>query len=194
MTRPDRASTVQDALLRARDALAALLREFPQTGARVGELLAILGDLERAAGKDVPEDGSRAEARASVRSGRKPKQYTVETVGTDEFLAEYRAGNPRPFRAPRTVFDAVVKVLAKAKHPLQASEIREGVGRNLGAIPPEYAIRLCLRFLCSKPVSLVNRHRARYAATHRHRLAVAAAEAFPSVKEPETRGARRSRR
>ena len=53
-----RADTVQDALLRARDTLALILREFPETGPRVGELLAALGDIERAIASDAGQSPS----------------------------------------------------------------------------------------------------------------------------------------
>jgi hypothetical protein len=170
---------IRDALLRARDTLSVLLREFPETAPRAGELLAALGDIERASAGDGRQSGQST----SRRPGRKPKYYVVETVGNDEFLAEYRADDPRPFRAPRAVFDAVVKVLAKARSPLQASEIRNKAARVLGGEPPDYAVRVCLRFLCSKSVGLVSRHRARYLAGDRHSFPAAAEDALTSLRE-----------
>jgi hypothetical protein len=160
-------SAARDALQRAHAALAELLSKHRDCGGPAAEILSALAEIERVI-YDVgaPADGaSSARAMLARQPGRnKPKRYAAQVLGGEEYLAEYREDDPRPFRTPKRVFDAVVTVLSKAKSPLLASELREAVGREVGDFVPEYLVRVCLRFLTSGDVELVHKHRTRYSA------------------------------
>lgn len=128
-----------------------------------------------------PPDG-RSGGRDAERRGRnKPKDYVIERRGGVEELAEYRRDDPRPFRAPKNVFDTVVAVLAAAAAPLHAEEVEREVGRRLKDSVPNYVVRLCLRWLTSDQVRLAERVRARYAAKEPKKFRQAAAAAWAAL-------------
>lgn len=121
-------------------------------------------------------------ARGGERRGRnKPKDYVIERRGGEEELAEYRRDDPRPFRAPKAVSEAVVAVLAGAPGPLHAEEVEREVARRLKDSVPNYVVRLCLRWLTSDQVCLAQRVRARYAAKEPKRIRQRAAAAWAEL-------------
>lgn len=138
----------------------------------VSEILDAVHEVERellAASAEV----TAVEAVPTARGHRKvtkAKEYYTERVGGVETLSERRLDSPYPFRAPRDVLDAVVDALAKADEPLSFHRVCRHVADRLGRNPPEYAVRLCLRFLGQDDVGLVRHARTRFAAVDRARL------------------------
>jgi hypothetical protein len=110
------------------------------------------------------------------------KQYAVECSETDSSLVEHRAGSNVPFRVPKRVYDALVRVLAAntaaTKFPGIQANLTEALGRGV----PDYAIRTCLRFLASPGVGLVRKDRTRYAALQHEQLVVDARDAWQRLK------------
>lgn len=181
------AKGIGEALQRARAALAKLLVANPDCGGPAGEILGALVEIETSVVGALDEHDAESRARQSPtrRFGRnKPKQYKVEKLGGEVYIAEYRDDDPRPFRAPKEVFDAVVTVVSTATSPLLAADILDAVGRELGDPPSEYQVRLCLRFLTSKGVGLLQRHRAHYIATGSQRFKRAATSKFGALPSP----------
>lgn len=93
-------------------------------------------------------------------------QYLVETTQQGDVLTEKRTGGrSKPFRCPRTVYNALIDVLGAAERPLAMDEINEAVGIRMGDRPPEHQVRVALRLWMHRAPPLLVRGRSR------HRLA-----------------------
>ena len=98
-----------------------------------------------------------------TRRGRTPLTYAVERTALGETLAEHRPeGSSQPFRCPKPVWDAIIRVLADAKKPLSAEEIAEAVEKRTGTRPGDHQYRVPLRLLTQIDPPLLIRGRARY--------------------------------
>lgn len=182
------AKIIRQALQSARAALAKLLVASPNCGGPAGEILGALVAIETSVVGALDDHDAEPSARQRPirRFGRnKPKQYKVEKLGGEVYIAEYRDDDPRPFRAPKEVFDAVVTVVSTATSPLLAADILDAVGQELGNQVSEYQVRMCLRFLTSKSVGLLQRHRARYIATTSRRFKRAATSKFSALSSSQ---------
>lgn len=143
MRQPDPNQTVAE----IRDRLGRLLRDGDLTGSAAGQLLQLLGRLD----KDI------AALRESARSGsrtpgpRKPEAvegYTVEPGqrGNREVtLCEHRSSGAQPFRCPRSVYDAVAQQLASAGAPTAFADLHRRLKKSLGSEAVNYRVRMCLR-------------------------------------------------
>jgi hypothetical protein len=98
-----------------------------------------------------------------TRRGAKRVVYMVEKTEVGQNLAEHRPGSTSsPFRCPKPLYDAVVKVLAGAKRPLGTDDIVSGVERLVGYRPGEHQYRVALRFFTTVEPPLLVRSRAKY--------------------------------
>jgi hypothetical protein len=144
MARP--LETTLASLRQARAGLVELLNAHPNLGRPLGSILAALGAAEESLAqlRGGEEVGTTFGAK---KKGSLPKSYERHVRGDEEFLAEYRADSPYPFRASRRVLDGVADVLAIADRPLRFAELKKAVSRRLGESPPEYQLHVCLRLL-----------------------------------------------
>jgi hypothetical protein len=158
--------TAHEAFGKIRDALADILARHDDCSTAAATILVHLGFLEgtlREATGERQHNGVRAEAEAPQRGGRnQPKHYAVRKIQDEEMLMEYRLGSDIPFSSPKRVFDAVAQVLAKAERPFAFDDIQRRLAEKLGEAPPDYQVRVCLRFFTSPGVLFAKRNRARY--------------------------------
>jgi hypothetical protein len=145
---------------------------LPETLKKAMELLtsplAARGNAAQLAKKLMPliaeaqhmtESGMMREARRGT--GR--IEYVVEKTQQGEVLTERRlSGNSQPFRCPKSIYEVVAKVLATADRPLLVDEIVARVELLVGERPPDFQVRLLLRFWLHAGSPLVIRSRARY--------------------------------
>jgi hypothetical protein len=87
-------------------------------------------------------------------------QYRIETVRGEEMLAEYRAGNPEPYRCPRAIYLETAAVLKATSEPMPFAEIHKSVNRAVDEDQSNYRIRVCVRSWEAK--ALVNHRRAKF--------------------------------
>ena len=113
----------------------------------------------------------------------KSKQYCREDVGGNEVLAEYRDDSPIPLRANINFVLAVADILARANEPLSFEAIQGELKRQFKSETTEYQARIALRFLQSSGIDLVGRRNARYEATERRKIKVAAKAALASLAQ-----------
>jgi hypothetical protein len=139
------------ALRRARAHLVGLLTAQPKLAEPLGQILTALVEAEDAlagiAGERATEPVRPA---GGASAGRKPKRYERHTRGGEEYVAEYRTDSPYPFRVPKTVFDAVVDVLAGSGDALGFAKLRSAIASRLGERPAEYQLHACLRLLSTQ--------------------------------------------
>ncbi|HLL88510.1 MAG TPA: hypothetical protein VK324_04350 [Tepidisphaeraceae bacterium] len=123
------------------------------------EMAALLVRVEeQLTGVQTPVAVSRA-----VRGRQERAEYVVEVVGKVQTLAEHRtSGKSKPFRCPKSVYDAVAKVVGEGERALGVEEIASAVERELQFRPAEFQVRVSLRLWLSVEPPLVERVRARY--------------------------------
>jgi hypothetical protein len=134
------------ALRQARAGLVDLLNAHPNLGRPLGRILAALGAAEESLAQPTVHEEVGTTLRAKTK-GSLPKSYERHVRGDEEFLAEYRADSPYPFRVSKRVLDATGEVLSAADRPLRFVDLKNAVGRRLRASPPDYQLRVCLRLL-----------------------------------------------
>ena len=107
----------------------------------------------------VAEAGQRGRGEAAI-------AYVVEDSVNGPVLTERRkAGRAHPFRCPKAVYDTMAKVLAASDRAMPLDEIISAVAEVLGDQPPDYQVRVPLRFWMFVSPPLITRMRARYRAT-----------------------------
>lgn len=171
------ATHVQRLLHSLRSAILPLLGRGADVAAAARSMLETVNEIDAAVLSSVSSGDDRPPSR---RKGQE-KRYEVERDGRDVVLAEYRGNHPYPYRTTKTVFDAVVAVLAAAREPLDFARIREQAGKRLGETPPEYAVRVCLRFLGADDRGLIRHHRTRFAASEASKLRRSADRSWASL-------------
>lgn len=180
----DAVARMQQSLMTIKTAAVRIQKQHHDLVETVSDILDAVHQIERellAAGEEV---GIQHAVQTARRPGAatKAKEYSVEKVGGMETLSERRLDSPYPFRAPREVLDAVVDTLAKAEEPPSFHQICEKVADLLGRIPPEYAVRLCLRFLGQDGVQLVRHSRTRFSPVDRGKFRATVKAALTQLK------------
>ena len=94
------------------------------------------------------------------RSGRNTT-YQIEQIHGHDMLSEHRAGG-RPLRVGRPAYDSVVACLANAKRGMRTGDIVAAVSAVSKDPPPDWQVRLVLRFLLSAKTAILLRTRAQY--------------------------------
>lgn len=136
------------ALRRARASVAKLLQTHPELAEPLGAILAAIVEAE----DGLAQLGGRRRGRtgsSGTRTATKAKRYERHTRGGEEYLAEYRADSPYPFRVAKAVLDAIVTTLGSAKSPLRIGELRDAVSEAVGETPAPYQLQTCLRYLAT---------------------------------------------
>lgn len=150
-----------EALAKARELVSALARRRGEVGRAAAKVLALLDHVE-AGLRD------RTGSEPVVRQGRKglgPVEYRVEMTPTGGTLAEHRtSGASQPFRCPKTLYDAVIEVLAKTDRAMSVDEVASAVEVRLGERPADFQLRVPLRLWMHVQPPLLTRSRARYRA------------------------------
>lgn len=90
-----------------------------------------------------------------------PIVYAVEPSRRGPALCEYRSSTARPFKVPKTVYDALVRVLSKVKEPTKFAELDDALTNLLGDSVPEYLPRSVTRFWVAR--DLIEHSGARFA-------------------------------
>ena len=143
MRQPDPNQTVAE----IRSRLGRLLRDGDVPGPAAGQLLQLLGRLEKdiAALRESARSGSRT---PGPRKAEAVAGYTVEPGqrGDREVaLCEHRTSGAQPFRCPRHIYDAVARELAVADGPIGFAELHRRLRKSLGKDAVNYRVRMCLR-------------------------------------------------
>ena len=117
--------------------------------------------------------------------GRKqPKRYTVEKRRRGLHLCEYRiAGRRQPFCCPKDVYELIAAALEKLDRYVQFEELRTVVGKQMQGLPPEYLIRICLRFWHSVDPPIVEKDHTHYRPSARGRFTNAAKRAWRELEK-----------
>ena len=140
------------------DELRALIENAP---ARPRGALAKLKQLEASIQAEIEtiEDarrrrivGPRARVRAAI--------YTIEDSPRGPALTERRNSDARPFKCPKSVYEAVSAVLAESKVPVGFQDIKAKASKRLRQELPDYAIRTPLRFWST--IGLLEHQQARF--------------------------------
>lgn len=88
--------------------------------------------------------------------------YTIEKKkNEEEVLVEHREGGSTPYRCPRYVYNATVRVLADVDPALEFEGVVKELGKEI-AEPPEWQVRVVLRFLMNAQPPLVVKERNKY--------------------------------
>ncbi|MEE9295599.1 MAG: hypothetical protein V3W34_11645 [Phycisphaerae bacterium] len=154
-----RARDIRQGFRRVNQLLGEVVKQAPAANDTVGTLIQQLASLEQLV-EESTIDQKVASPRTLPRG--KAKEYRVERTGKREVVAEYRPDDLRPFRCPRSTYDAVARALAKSSGPVAYDQIVSDVAQSLGTARADYQIRVALRFLTDPDVGLVERNRARY--------------------------------
>lgn len=96
--------------------------------------------------------GPRARVRAAI--------YTIEDSPRGPALTERRDSGARPFKCPKSVYEAVAAVLAESKVPVGFKDIKAMASKRLRQELPDYAIRTPLRFWST--IGLLEHQQARF--------------------------------
>jgi hypothetical protein len=168
---------VREQLRRVRGALARMLTDTADIRHEVSAALQALDEGERLLDQVIVEHSGTALRRGT------PKSYYVEKRDKQEFLTEQREDEDGPFRVARAIYDALVKVMSRFEDLVRYDDIARAVKKEIGQVPPEYQIRLVLRFWAERGV--IERTRARYRRSP--------TGAWPAVAQDAWRDARRSR-
>jgi hypothetical protein len=148
---------------RIRQLLSQLLRECAESREPVAEILDLLEKLETALRSAPAAGGSGETGPAEPRHRRnKPKTYRVEHHGNVAYLAEYREGGRQPYLCPQTVYDDLAAKMAEASEPAHFEVLLEAVSESPGRHPPDYLLRMCIRFWMGSNPPLVEKVRTRY--------------------------------
>ena len=75
-----------------------------------------------------------------------PITYAVESSRRGPALCEYRSSSARPFKVPKPVYDALVRIMSKAKQPTKFTQLDNTLADLLGEPVPEYLPRSVIRF------------------------------------------------
>lgn len=144
-----------DTTSKIRKLLAMVLRDCDKSRQPVAEILELLDSIERI----TPRAGTSA---GEIKRRYQPTEYHVEDFQGNSVLSEYREGIVHPFRCERTIYDATASALQGQHQGLQFDKILGLVAKKLGQIPPEYAVRVCLRFWLRDSAPLIRRAHSRY--------------------------------
>lgn len=179
--------SIQAAIDEIEDALADLLECGDRCRRPVGRIFRRLKDLRRlaVAATDGGPPHSATASGPAPQTRKQPKEYVVRTVRGRAMLAEIRAGGRNPFYCPKDVVEAVAKALSATDHSMSYDDIVKRVSHELGRQPPDFHIRVVLRFLTDPTIGLAKHDRARYAPAGRgtiHRSAVAAWNVLAKAK------------
>lgn len=155
-----------------------MLRASDRFRPEIAEVLDLLDELDQCMRRrDEPPHTTQA-PKAADASRYQSKRYTVEKRRRGAFLCEYRVGGrPQPFCCPRATYDTTAAVIENADDWAHFDEIQDGVAERIGNTPPDYLIRLCLRFWQSTDPPIVQKDRSRYRAPARGKLTNAARRA-----------------
>jgi hypothetical protein len=171
---------VPDSLKTAIEVLRASRRIKGPAKHLVRDVLRLLEEAE----KQLRGTGA-AVRRESKRSGA-AVEYAVEQTARGQFLTERRlSGKSQPFRCPKPIYDAVVKVLGASKKSMSMDEIAHEVTALLGESAADFQLRVPLRFWMHVGPPLVVRHRARYKPAEPESFVVRANEAWVESRSPE---------
>lgn len=91
-----------------------------------------------------------------------PIIYAVEPSRRGPALCEYRSSSARPFKVPKPVYDALVRVMSKAKAPIKFAQLDEALTDLIGETVPAYLPRSVIRFWVA--CNLIEHRGARFAA------------------------------
>ena len=109
-------------------------------------------------------------------------EYVVEDTVNGMALTERRlGGRAHPFRCPKSVYEALAKVMSESDRALPLDELVATVGEVLGDQPPDYQVRVPLRFWMHVEPPLVQRNRARYRATDAKKFANATRKLWATI-------------
>jgi hypothetical protein len=167
-----------DELRKARAAVTEVLRHAPNAAPHVADALNTLDRLEKLL------EAAPATATPTMRRGARnqPKAYRVEGPADREALCEYRADDPdRPFRCPKTTYDALARVMMNTSKPAKFEDIAKRLKKELGELPALYQLRVALRFWTRPEVRLVEKVRTRYHAHNANLFARDARAAWADV-------------
>jgi len=103
--------TWAECLLRVQSVLADRLGNSAGDDKELVEAMRLLGLAERDIRRDLAAARKRVPPQAAQRGGTGVVEYRIETVRGEEMLAEYRAGNPEPYRCPKVIYLATAAVL-----------------------------------------------------------------------------------
>lgn len=160
-----------DPIKQALDAVIKASEHQGELGAFARELRPLLDAANR-------QEGVRRPARRDVGE----IEYAVERSSEGESLIERRmSGRSKPFRCPKVVYDALVRVLSKSDRPMALDDILSATEMKLGFRPAEFQIRVPLRLWLYRHPPLVVRNRARYAPIDANRLSNDAAELWKKI-------------
>lgn len=87
--------------------------------------------------------------RSRIKGPRKrttPVIYAVEPSRRGPALCEYRSSSARPFKIPKPIYNAMVRVMSKVKQPTKFAQLDEVLTTLLGEPVPEYLPRSVIRF------------------------------------------------
>tara|TARA_R110002072_G_scaffold42064_11_gene118048 strand:+ start:71168 stop:71725 length:558 start_codon:yes stop_codon:yes gene_type:complete len=141
------------------DELRELIKSSPS---RPSGALAKLNELEASVQEEIGiiEDarrrrvvGPRARVRAAI--------YTIEDSPRGPALTERRDSDARPFKCPKSVYEAVTAVLAENKVPVGFQDIKAKASKRLRQELPDYAVRTPLRFWST--LGIIDHQQARFA-------------------------------
>jgi hypothetical protein len=120
----------------------------------------------------------------AAKGGPEKVVYVVDLGnGQEEALAEHRtSGKSNPFRCPKSMYDAIVRVLGAAERAMSVEDIADDVGKLVGDRPAEFQVRVPLRLWLSVSPPLVNRNRARYRPIESDTFAVMAAQLWMNLR------------
>lgn len=90
-----------------------------------------------------------------------PLTYAVEQSRSGLALCEYRSTGARPFKTPKPVYDALVRIMSKVTAPAKFAQFGETLEQALGEAVPEYLPRSVLRFWIAR--DLIEHGGARFA-------------------------------
>lgn len=106
-----------------------------------------------------------------------PITYAVEPSRRGPALCEYRSSAARPFKVPKPVYDALVRIMSKAKEPTKFAQLDNAIADQLGEHVPEYLPRSVIRFWIT--CNLIEHSGARFAPKlHSTAFRLAAKEAW----------------
>lgn len=169
---------------RLRRLLTKMLRTSDHFRSDIADILDLLEELDlRMCSTKIGPNARRASSDRSIIRFQ-PKRYTIEQRQRGMFLCEYRIdGRPQPFCCPLEIYEVIANILETTDDFTHFAEIQRGVAEQIGNTPPDYLIRLSLRFWLSIDPPIVQKDRSRYRACVRGKFINAARRAWRDLEK-----------
>jgi len=169
-----------------RKLLMGILRKSEGCHKPIAEIIDLLDEMDAAVRAASTRSPRGSGTMAAVRPKR-ARRYTVERRRRGLHLCAYRIGGRlQPFCCPKEDYEFTATALQKLGTPVQFEEIRREVGKYMQEMPPEYLIRVCLRFWMETDPPIVAKDRTHYRPSSRGKFTNAARRAWGKLEKQET--------